>query len=117
MSDHGLTTTTQQVQEPGGVVVRLPVSEGRCVPERQARPGRCTEPFVPDFGLSHGLSTLPIGLRFLFILIHTCFRLRPPVCGNRDECKAGLSSSLLSALWVVQIAVKVAAMGLLGSLQ
>ena len=117
MSDHGLPTTTQQVQEPGGVVVRLPVSEGRCVPERQARPGRCTEPFVPDFGLSHGLSTLPIGLRFLFILIHTCFRLRPPVCGKRDECKAGLSSSLLSALWVVQIAVKVAAMGLLGSLQ
>ena len=114
MSDHGLTTTTQQVQEPGGVVVRLPVSEGRCVPERQARPGRCTEPFVPDFGLSHGLSTLPIGFRFLFILIHTCFRLRPPVCGNGDECKARLS--LLYVLWVVEIAAKVAAMGLLRSL-
>ena len=96
------------------MVVRLPVSEGRCVPERQARPGRCTEPFVPGFGLSHGLSTVPTGLRFLFILIHTCFRLRPPVCGNRDECKARLS--LLYVLWVVEIAAKVAAMGLLRSL-
>ena len=112
----GLPTTTQQVQGPGGVAVQLPVSEGRCVPERQARPGRCTEPFVPDFGLSHGLSTLPIGLRFLFILIHTCFRLRPPVCGNRDECKARLSCSLLYVLCVVEIAAKVAAMGLLRSL-
>jgi hypothetical protein len=117
VSDHGLPTTTEQVQGPGGVVVRLPVSEGRCVQERQARPGRCTKPFVPGFGLSHGVSTLTIGLRFLFILIHTCFRLRPPVCGNRDERKAVLSCSLLSVLWVVEIAVKVAAMGLLGFLQ
>ena len=98
------------------MVVRLPVSDGRCVPERQARPGRCTEPFVPGFRLSHGLSTLPICLRFLFILIHTSFRLRPPVCGNSDECKARLSCSLLYALWVVEIVAKVAAMGLLRSL-
>jgi hypothetical protein len=87
-----------EIHVPSGVVVRLPESEDDRVPERQAGPGRCTGPFVPWRCLCRGRSTFLVGLRLLFILIHTCFRLRPPLCGNGDERKASLTGSLLNAL-------------------
>ena len=98
VSDYGFSSTTTQIQGLSGVVVRIPESEGRCVRERQARSARCTEPFVPGFCLSNGVATFRICLRFLSILIQTAFMLRPPLCGNGDECKAGLTCGLFNDL-------------------
>ena len=106
-----------KIHVSSGVVVRLPEREDRRVPERQVCRGRCADTFVPGLCLPHGCSTFPIDLRFVFILIHTGFRLRHPLCSNGNECKAILACSLLTGLSVVQRAVKVTAMSLLCSPQ